>query len=180
LLKVITVRFKASFGKTTIAITAFVTIVLLAVLALIAFVIAPPFAIAQILTFASIFVFFAALYLVSWLLSPQEYILTNETLVVKRRWKTITINFSDITDTFFVRKESMSSMEKLWANAGFFGFYGDFDTAFGVVTFYATRLENFLMIVTQAGQKIVITPDDKEIMIKLKERVDKIRGITTD
>lgn len=72
-----------------------------------------------------------------------------------------TIAIRSIKNVFLPEKETMMWTKRTLGNGGLFGYYGKFSNEnYGDMRWYATRRDNYLMIETNANQKIVLTPDD--------------------
>lgn len=63
---------------------------------------------------------------------------------------------------------------RTFGNGGLFGYFGKFyNAAFGKMTWYATRRNNYLVLSTSENGKIVLTPDNLE-MAKEIERLTQV------
>lgn len=61
---------------------------------------------------------------------------------------------------------------RTFGNGGVFGYYGKFfNNSFGSMTWFATRRENFVMLILKDGRKIVVTPDDLNFKDDLSSRI---------
>jgi len=73
-----------------------------------------------------------------------------------------------------VHEDTMRELERIGGNGGLFGFFGEFKTRFGRTIFYATRLNNYVMIVTADSRKIVLTPDKMALYSDLKNAIQLV------
>lgn len=113
------------------------------------------------------------IYIFCFLYRPLGYSIEPEKIVVNRLVKNVDIPLNNISDAYLVKKESMGWLTKNGGNAGLFGYFGEFtSSAFGSVKLYGTRTNHYLMIVTPF-EKIVITPDDTEMIRKIREMIGK-------
>lgn len=102
--------------------------------------------------------FVIAVLLGSWLYSPQHYILTEDTLVVKRPARDIVINLSDISG---VSPKDSLPMLRLLGVGGLFGYYGLYcSNDLGRMYAYCTQQNHLVFIKTQKGYPIIISPDE--------------------
>ncbi len=67
----------------------------------------------------------------------------------------------------------MQWTERAGGNGGIFGFYGEFKNGYGDMTWYATKSNNYLMIETFQGDKIVLTPNDKAMVKEIRQLIGK-------
>ena len=67
----------------------------------------------------------------------------------------------------------MTGRERVGGNGGLFGFYGDFKNTFGMMTWYATRLKNYIMIETTDNERVVITPDNTDMVKEIRRLIGK-------
>jgi hypothetical protein len=94
-------------------------------------------------------------------------------LIIRRPIKEVRIPLDEIRDAFLVRKESMTWTERIGGNGGLFGFTGNFKNTFGPMTWYATRLKNYIMIETRDNDRIVITPDNTDMIKEIRRLIGK-------
>jgi hypothetical protein len=98
------------------------------------------------------------------------YVVGNEAVTISRPIKDVIISIHDIRDAFLVKKESMTGLQRVGGNGGLFGFYGNFRNHFGLMTWYGTKLKNYVMIETIHNERIILTPDNTDM-------VKEIRGL---
>lgn len=105
------------------------------------------------------------IYCFCYLYRPVKYVITDGQLVVKRPIKDVVLNLSDLKQVRIASKQDLKWTIRTFGNGGLFGFYGKFrNSTFGNMTWYATRLSNYLVLFTTNAGKIVLTPDDIEGM----------------
>ena len=57
---------------------------------------------------------------------------------------------------------------------GLFGYYGKFrNKTFGNMTWFATQQKNYLIFETTNNQKIVLTPDDTDMIKEIQKLIGK-------
>lgn len=114
------------------------------------------------------------IYIVCYLHRPLGYVIGDGKIIIKRPVKSIILNLKNIRDAYLIRKESMNWMWKTFGNGGLFGFYGDFRSdRYGDMTLYATRRGNYLMLETTDREKIVLTPDDVNMVKEIRKLIGK-------
>lgn len=105
------------------------------------------------------------IYFFCYLYRPMSYIISEGKLVVKRPIKDVILNLSELKQVRIASKQDLKLTIRTFGNGGLFGFYGKFrNSTFGNMTWYATRLNNYLILFTTNAGKIVLTPDDIEGM----------------
>ena len=110
-------------------------------------------------------IFFAGL-----LYGTQGYILDEENFTIVRPADNKLIKLTDIEDARVLTTEEMSGIKRTFGNIGLFGYIGlYYNSKIGKMTFYTTRRNNRILILTKKGRKIVITPDDLSMIDKFKE-----------
>jgi Bacterial PH domain len=112
-------------------------------------------------------------YLYAYLCRPIHYVVDGKYLTVKRLIKEVRIPINEIKGAFIIKKESMGWRDRVGGNGGLFGFYGHFKNDFGGMTWYATRLKNYIMIETISKDKIVITPDNTDLVKEIRGLIGK-------
>lgn len=61
---------------------------------------------------------------------------------------------------------------KTFGNGGLFGFYGEFkNDRYGYMTWYATKRSNYVMLETTEREKIVLTPDNVDMVTEIKKLI---------
>ncbi|HXH19279.1 MAG TPA: PH domain-containing protein [Chitinophagales bacterium] len=110
--------------------------------------------------------FLVALLVGSYIYSPQKYILTGDSLIIKRLIGNVVIPLDDIVEARTVQDSEMTSTVRTFGNGGLFGYYGKYHSPrLGHMTFYTTKRDNRVLIKTKDGKNIVLTPDDKNLLI---------------
>lgn len=113
-------------------------------------------------------VFFVIVISVSWLLHPTGYSTNPDRITIHRPLSHVTFHMKDIRKVVAVNKDDMRWTARTFGNGGLFGYYGKFwNKKFGTMTWYATRRENYILLETFQGKKIVLTPDKKELSDEL-------------
>ncbi|MFZ9982093.1 MAG: PH domain-containing protein [Cyclobacteriaceae bacterium] len=96
-----------------------------------------------------------------YLFHVTGYELTAESLIIRRPAKNRRILFSEIREIKSVLREDLKWSVRTFGNGGVFGYYGKFyNTKFGSMTWYASQRDQFVMIILNDGEKVVLTPDD--------------------
>jgi len=117
-------------------------------------------------------VLFLALIIVSWIYAPQNYVLSNDNLIINRPVNKITVPYSQITQIREISKAELGTLIRVWGSGGFFGFYGRFrSTRMGRMQLYTTSRKNLVLLVTDNGDQILLSPDDLSLVNHIKERM---------
>ena len=104
-----------------------------------------------------------SLYLLCWHLKPLSYEIKAEEIIIRRLIKSVHINRSDIENLTLIEKNKLSGTIRTFGVGGLFGWYGKFsNNELGDMTWYLTRRDKPILIISKAGKKILISPDDAE------------------
>ncbi len=100
-------------------------------------------------------------------LKPSRYEITENTIVIHRLFKNIIIEKSTITNMEQLSKSELKNVWRMMGIGGVFGYIGKFSaTKLGQMTWYATNLNNAVLIHISDKQKILITPQNPEAFIE--------------
>jgi len=128
--------------------------------------------ITNILMQAGILLFLIVALVVCYSFGTQKYLVSNNELVIKRPIKERRIHISDIEEIRLVAPGDMLGTIRTFGVGGLFGYYGlYYNKGFGSVTLYATQRKNRIFIRTKSGDKIIISPDDMNLLDKLKSEM---------
>ena len=106
------------------------------------------------------------IYGIAYIFSPKYYEITESSIVIKRPFKSISINRDTIKNLLVLENGNEIAAIRTFGVGGLFGYFGKFwNKQFGNMTWYATRRNKAIMIITLSNQKIVITPDDVETFV---------------
>lgn len=115
-----------------------------------------------------------AIYATCYLYRPIKYLVTDKKVIVKRLAKDVTIDISEIRDAYIVKNEFMRWTKKTFGNGGLFGFYGEFkNDSFGDMVWYATQKKNYVMLETTLKEKIILTPDNTDMVKEIRKLINK-------
>ncbi|WP_316799608.1 PH domain-containing protein [Pedobacter frigidisoli] len=108
----------------------------------------------------------------SYLYSTRKYSVTGDTLVIHRLMGNRVIKLADITEIRFIDSTDFSGTIRTFGNGGLFGYYGKFyNTKIGSMTWYVTQKKNRILLRTQQGDKIIISPNDMSLLDRLKASI---------
>lgn len=122
-----------------------------------------------VVSFLSLLIYFTA-----FVLRPINYSFTNDSLIVHRLLKDVIINKNQIKTVEFIDKEKMKGAIRTFGVGGLFGYFGSFSkSGIGKMTWYATNLNNLVLIKTINNKNIVLTPNEPnkfiaEFKLKIK------------
>jgi hypothetical protein len=146
-------KYKASLDKTAIIITILVSLLFGA---LIIFNFILPLAILLLIV-----------YLICWHLKPLNYEIKAEEIIIRRLIKSVHINRADIENLTLIDKDKLSGTIRTFGVGGLFGWYGKFsNNELGDMSWYLTRRDKPILIISKTGKKILISPDDAEAFSK--------------
>jgi hypothetical protein len=116
-----------------------------------------------------ILLLFVAILLGSWLFAPRSYTLDGTELTINRPIGGVSINRSSIKEVRLLEAGELKGTIRTFGNGGLFGYYGKYyNSGIGHMTWYTTQSKNTVLIVTNEGKKVVISPDDTSLVEKLK------------
>ena len=164
-------KYKASLGTTALVITLSATLLLGSMITFFLYRAITAAHTAEVLIFLSISIFIAGLFILTYLYSPAGYVVATETIIINRPIRDVIISVNDIRDAFSVKRESMTGVVRVGGNGGLFGFYGNFRNHFGQMTWYGTKLKNYVMIETLDNERIILTPDDMEMVKEIRKLI---------
>lgn len=146
-------KYKASLDKTAIIITILVSLLFGA---LIIFNFILPLAILLLIV-----------YLICWHLKPLSYEIMAEEIIIRRLIKSVHINRTDIENLTLIDKDKLSGTIRTFGVGGLFGWYGKFsNNELGDMSWYLTRRDKPILIISKTGKKVLISPDDAEAFSK--------------
>ncbi len=112
-------------------------------------------------------IFILATYVLCYGLSPKSYEINENSLIIKRPFKDVIIERSQIASATPVESSKLRWAVRTFGVGGLFGYFGKFwNREFGDMTWYATQRSHTVLIITNSQQKIILTPDDEEVFIK--------------
>lgn len=107
-----------------------------------------------------------AIYLFVYGYSPRKYILTTDTLIIKRLFKNVEISRANIQSVGRIEKEKLDGSIRTFGVGGLFGYFGKFvNRKLGKMNWYVTRLDKAVLITTINNKKIILSPDRAEEFI---------------
>lgn len=157
-------KFKASLGNNTKLVSLIFTIgfILLITFQFFIFDKYPNKIVPIIIVFLLLLCFFIVFFL-----RPIGYLVTAEKIIIQRILHVINIDRRNIVSVSLIDKNELNGFRRLMGNEGLFGYYGSFyQTDFGEMVWYATRLENFVLIKTTTSKPILLTPDNPVEFVK--------------
>ena len=105
---------------------------------------------------------------IPYLWAPQGYFISKKTIVVRRL-------IGDVTFRFIKEPRRWRWTwwgVRLFASGGLYGYFGLFSfKGIGRVWMYATNRHNLVLVKTEQGRKVVLSPKDPEEFIKLLSEV---------
>lgn len=102
-----------------------------------------------------------AIYLIAFLFRPIDYKVTNEKLIIHRLIMNVTIERKNIKSIESIDRKNISWSLRTAGVGGLFGYFGKFfNSKLGSMTWYATRRDRTVLVTTNDGKKIILTPDN--------------------
>ena len=90
-------------------------------------------------------------------------------MIIHRAIKNRVIKISEIIEIKTVDSNDLSGTIRTFGNGGLFGYYGKYyNSKFGNMIWYVTQRRNRILIETNQGKKIIISPDDIGMVEKVK------------
>ncbi len=157
-------EFKATMDTSTKLITALVILILIVVMT-IPFISIPKSigTLSPILTALIPLIIFT----IPILYKPINYSIESRNIIIHRFINQVVILKSKIESVEQIEKETLKGTIRSFGVGGLFGYFGKFyHNKFGIMTWYATRRNNYVLIITSSSKKIILTPDNPEDFVK--------------
>lgn len=101
------------------------------------------------------------IYFIAFLFRPVCYKITNDKLIIHRLIMDVKIDRKNIRIVEIIAKEKISWSLRILGVGGLFGYFGNFaNSKMGRMTWYATRRDRTVLVLTKEDKKIILTPDD--------------------
>jgi len=156
-------KFKASMDNLAKGVTAAISVLFAVIIVAQLFLYRSGSPITAIITTILILI----IYVVSYLFRPTGYELTDENFIIHRAIKDVVIKKASIREVILPSSEQMRWTIRTFGVGGLFGYYGKFvNWKLGNMTWYATRRNKIILIMTADGKKLVITPDETEKFLR--------------
>ena len=102
-------------------------------------------------------------------LAPQRLEIGEDKIVILRRYKSVTINRSEIKSVQHLSKRDFSNTVRVFGVGGLFGYFGRYySSKLGTFQLFATSFQNLYLIKKWNGKSIVIScaePDKMEMYL---------------
>jgi hypothetical protein len=116
----------------------------------------------QIITGTIYFFVFA----ITYSFRPINYIITENQLIIHRLFKDVVIEKTAIKSVIVLDEKKLAWSIRTFGVGGYYGFFGKFaNTEMGNMTWYATRKDNTVLVLTAENEKIILTPDEPEAFV---------------
>jgi hypothetical protein len=133
------------------------------------------FAIGAYVQFFPVGILFIVL-VVSYLMSSTGYSISEKELNIIHPIGAKTLALEDIKSALEINKSDIMWSLRTFGVGGVFGFYGKFyNRKFGRMNFYMSQYKNLILIETQSGKKLVISPDKLELLDDLNRYLNQAR-----
>jgi hypothetical protein len=103
------------------------------------------------------------IYGITYAFRPISYFLTNEQLIIHRPIADVKIDRRQVKSVELLEEGKLRWSVRVFGVGGLFGYYGKFANAkLGGMTWYATRRNKAVLVLTMENKKIILTPDEPE------------------
>jgi hypothetical protein len=115
---------------------------------------------------------FMVIVLSFWGYSPKSYIVDERFLIIHRKISDVKILLQDIVEIRLVRPDEFDGTIKTFGSGGLFGYFGFYYNSKlgGNIELFATQRKNRVLITTSNKKIYLITPDDVNIIEKIKNQ----------
>ena len=121
---------------------------------------------------AGVILFFFFITIFCYVFAPQKYGLNDHDLIIYRLASNKKINLQSIKTIKHLEKEEIGLLIRTFGVGGFFGNFGWFySNKVGRLKLYATQRKNYVLLTTNTDGKIMITPDDLQLVEDVKGRL---------
>ncbi len=115
------------------------------------------------ITTGTIFFF---VFIITYSFRPINYTITENQLIIHRLIKDVVIEKSAIKRVSVLDEKKIEWSIRTFGVGGYYGFFGKFaNTQMGNMTWYATRKDHTVLVVTTENEKIILTPDEPETFV---------------
>lgn len=106
-------------------------------------------------------------YFLIFSLKPVSYRISGKSIVIHRLAFNKEIKRDDIEHISVVSKEEMKQSIRTFAVGGLFGYFGEFSNSkYGRMTWYVTRMDQLVLIVTTDKRHFLLSPNEPEQFVK--------------
>ncbi len=118
------------------------------------------------------------IYSFCYLFRSVQYVVEKNRLTIKRPLKDYYLELNEIKDIYITDKETMKWTIRTFGVGGLFGYYGKFrNKKFGNMTWFATKRNNYVVLETTNNRKIVLTPDDTNMVKEIEQMIEKNKSL---
>ena len=104
----------------------------------------------------------------SYFFSIREYEIDDRSIIIHRPFDTIVIPKAAIKKAMAVNKKDLRFSIRTFGIGGVFSYTGQFwNGRFGSMTWYVTRMDSAVMLITSTNKKTVVSPDNREKFIAM-------------
>ena len=101
------------------------------------------------------------IYFIAFAFRPINYNLANGKLTIHRLLLDVNIDRVNIKSVELIDKDKIGWSLRTFGVGGLFGYFGNFaNIKMGKMTWYATRKDRIVLLLTNNNKKIILTPDD--------------------
>ncbi len=91
------------------------------------------------------------------------YKVTSDGIIICRPAENVVIKSGEVSKVELLSREKLKRSIRTFGVGGFFGYFGSFyNKQLGAMTWYLTRRDRLVLIETNSGKKIVLSPDEPE------------------
>lgn len=165
-------EYKASLDNTSKIITILVVVLFLYFgFRSVQLIIQNPDDLRMVLVQSGVLLLFLVVLIGSYLLSPRYYRIENNNLVIVRPAKNKLISLDEIASIKLLNENEAGGAIRTFGNGGLFGYYGRYYfPKLGRVILYTSQRKNRILIETKQGEKIMISPDDTDIIHLIEKK----------
>ncbi len=112
---------------------------------------------------------FAIIVITSYGVNVSKYIINEKKIIIVAPFYSKVISINEIKRIEIIPNTKLSGMIRVFGIGGLFGYYGKFRSIdLGQLFFYASKNSNYVLIELKTGNKLVITPDDLDMINHIK------------
>jgi hypothetical protein len=107
-----------------------------------------------------------AIYFIAIVFRPIYYKITNDKLIIHRLIADVRIDRQNIKSIELIDRQDIGWSLRIFGVGGLFGYSGYFaNSKMGSMTWYTTRRDRTVLVVTNDEKKIILSPDDPKKLI---------------
>jgi len=165
-------NYSASLGQSARLITIFVAVLFVGIIGLNLFILPNDREPWIMLVHLGTGLLLIGIFLYCYFFRVTGYVVDRERITIRRPAGEKHILIKEVEKVVLPETGSLRRSIRTFGNGGIFGYTGSFaNSTYGSMTWYATRIDKSILIVTKDKKKILLTPDDLQMADEIRKRI---------